>query len=174
MENKNTKIINLFGAPGAGKSTGATYLFSQLKLLNKDAEYISEFAKDKVWEKNDEVFKNQLYLLGKQAFKISRVFGKVDYIVTDSPVLLPLFYAKEDYVKNAALGEFEKYIPYNLNFFINRVKIYNPNGRHQTEEQSNDLMTKIETLLQQRNIPYTAVNGDIAGYTKILAAIQAA
>ena len=26
------KVINLFGAPGSGKSTGAAYLFSKLKM----------------------------------------------------------------------------------------------------------------------------------------------
>lgn len=28
------KVINLFGVPGVGKSTGAAYIFSQLKMLN--------------------------------------------------------------------------------------------------------------------------------------------
>lgn len=43
-------IINLFGAPGAGKSTGAAYVFSQLKAAGVNAELVTEFAKDKVWE----------------------------------------------------------------------------------------------------------------------------
>ena len=30
-------IINLFGAPGAGKSTGAAYVFSQLKAAGVNA-----------------------------------------------------------------------------------------------------------------------------------------
>ena len=45
-------IINLFGAPGAGKSTGAAYVFSQLKAAGVNAELVTEFAKDKVWEAN--------------------------------------------------------------------------------------------------------------------------
>ena len=37
-----------------------------------NAELITEFAKDKVWENNEDVFKNQAYLFGKQSFKMSR------------------------------------------------------------------------------------------------------
>ena len=43
-------VVNLFGVPGAGKSTGAAYIFSKLKLVGINAELITEFAKDKVWE----------------------------------------------------------------------------------------------------------------------------
>ena len=46
---KKTLFVNLFGAPGVGKSTGAAYLFSKLKMLGVDCEYIGEFAKDKCW-----------------------------------------------------------------------------------------------------------------------------
>ena len=36
MENKNTIIVNLFAGPGAGKSTGAAYVFAKLKLAGID------------------------------------------------------------------------------------------------------------------------------------------
>ena len=71
-------VINLFGVPGAGKSTGSAYIFSQLKMEGINAELITEFAKDKVWENNEEVFKNQAYLFGKQSFKLSRCRDKVE------------------------------------------------------------------------------------------------
>lgn len=49
-------VVNLFGVPGAWKSTGAAHVFSQLKMKGINAELITEFAKDKVWENNTEVF----------------------------------------------------------------------------------------------------------------------
>lgn len=58
-------VVNLFGAPGSGKSTGAAYIFSQLKIAGVNAELVTEFVKDKVWENNEEVFKNQAYIFGK-------------------------------------------------------------------------------------------------------------
>lgn len=57
-------VINLFGAPGAGKSTGAAYIFSRLKMVGLNAELVTEFAKDKVWEGATAPFENQLYILG--------------------------------------------------------------------------------------------------------------
>lgn len=80
-----TLVVNLFGTPGAGKSTGAAYIFSELKMRGINAELVTEFAKDKVWENNDEVFKNQAYIFGKQSYKMSRCRDKVDVIITDSP-----------------------------------------------------------------------------------------
>ena len=44
---KSPLIINLFGAPGVGKSTGAAYIFSKLKMAGMNAELVTEFAKDK-------------------------------------------------------------------------------------------------------------------------------
>lgn len=100
-------IINLFGAPGAGKSTGAAYVFSQLKAAGVNAELVTEFAKDKVWEGTKAVFENQAYIFGKQYFRISRLEGKVDVVITDSPILLSAFYNDNDHV----LGEeFDKLV----------------------------------------------------------------
>ena len=42
-------IIQLYAAPGSGKSTGAAYIFSKLKMAGVNAELVTEFAKDKVW-----------------------------------------------------------------------------------------------------------------------------
>ena len=39
-------IINLFGAPGAGKSTGAAYVFSQLKAAGVNAELVTRYGKE--------------------------------------------------------------------------------------------------------------------------------
>lgn len=60
-----TIVINLFGEPSAGKSTCAMDITAQLKRNGINAEYVSEFAKDKVYENNGEVFKHQEYLFGK-------------------------------------------------------------------------------------------------------------
>lgn len=165
-----TLIVNLFGAPGAGKSTGAAYIFYKLKQLGYNAEYVSEFAKDKVWEKNDEVFKNQAYIFGKQYFKISRCLDKVDIIVTDSPLLLSYFY---NY--NEVLGEhFDNcvksvfYSMNNINYFINRVKPYNPSGRLQNEAESDELALDFKSELGEIGLKYTEVNGDEEGYNKVL------
>ena len=59
MENtRKTLIVNLFGAPGCGKSTLAAALFSELKKAGFNAELVTEYANDKVYEKNQTVLQN--------------------------------------------------------------------------------------------------------------------
>ena len=76
-------IISLFGPPGCGKSTCAAYCFAKLKMLGVNCELVSEFAKDKVWEQNNEALSNQIYIFAKQYYRITRCANKVDVIVTD-------------------------------------------------------------------------------------------
>ena len=85
-------VVNLFGAPGAGKSTGAAYIFSQLKIKSVNVELVTEFAKDMTWEKNKKALTNQIYMLGNQLQRIYRCQDEVDVIVTDSPLLLNILY----------------------------------------------------------------------------------
>ena len=92
---KEALVVNLFGVPCAGKSTGAAYIFYKLKTLGLNVELVTEFAKDKVWEQNDEALKNQAYIFGQQAFRLSRCVDKVDVIITDSPLPLSIIYNKD-------------------------------------------------------------------------------
>lgn len=164
---KKTVIINLFAGPGAGKSTGAWYISSKLKMAKIDVEYISEFAKDKVWEENDLVFKNQFYITGKQAWKIARCDGKVDVAVTDSPILLGAMYCDDNpALIPGIMYEFNKHE--NINLFIKRRKEYNPNGRNQTEEEAKLIDIQIIKFLNENNIPFTVVEGTEAGYDEIV------
>lgn len=165
-------VVNLFGVPGAGKSTGAAYIFSKLKLAGINAELITEFAKDKVWEENSVIFQpdNQAYIFGKQFYRMNRCKDKVDVIVTDSPLLLSSFYNSSE-----ILGESFNKMVYNCfysfnnkTYLLKRVKPYNPNGRLQTEEESNALVTPLIEKLNTWNISYTIRNGDITGYDDIV------
>lgn len=165
---KETLIVNLYGGPGTGKSTGAAYIFSKLKLEGVDAEYINEFAKDKVWERNTEAFKNQFYLTGKQSYRISRCFGKVDVIVTDSPIRMGIVYADTPELKKAIEVEANRYRISEINIFLKRVKEYNPNGRHQTEEEAKKLDQVILGMLEDTQVSYATYNGNLAGYNAIV------
>lgn len=168
-------IVNLYGAPGAGKSTGAAYIFSKLKMLGINAELVTEFAKDKVWEESKAVFQNQAYIFGKQYFRISRVDGKVDVVITDSPILLSAFYNNDP-----TLGdEFDTFVTKvsnsydSMNLFINRVKPYNPAGRFQTEEESDKLAGDLRRLLSQHAVTCEEYDGTIKDYDAIVAKIAA-
>lgn len=165
-----TLVVNLFGVPGAGKSTGAAYIFSCIKMAGVNAELITEYAKDKVWERNDEAFRNQAYIFGEQSYRISRCAGKVDVIVTDSPLPLSIMYNSDERLtenfNKAVMDVFNAYD--NLNYLLLRVKPYNPTGRKQTEEESDALSSSVISLLKDRCIPYDSVEGDVKGYDKIV------
>lgn len=168
---KKTLVVNLYGGPGTGKSTGAAYIFSQLKMMGYDCELVTEFAKDKVWEENPAPFKCQFYVTGKQIFKINRVYGKVDIIITDSPILLGVEYAPSDRpcLKAAIIEEHKSYN--NLEILLNRKKAYNPNGRFQTEEEAKAIDDQMKELLEDVNIHYECFDGTSEGYDKIVGRI---
>ena len=165
----NTIVVNLFGAPGAGKSTGAAYIFALLKMRGVDAELVTEFAKDKLWEGSKAVFENQAYIFGKQSFRLSRCASKVDVIVTDSPLPLSIQYNQSVRSRET----FNKYVwdifnSYdNMNYYLTRVKEYNPNGRFQTEEESNEIGSEIKDLLNSGNVNYKCKDGNVKSYIEI-------
>ena len=164
-------IVNLFGSPGSGKSTGAAYIFSHLKMLGVNAELVTEFAKDKVWENSVDVLNDQMYVFGTQHHRINRCADKVDVIVTDSPLLLSAIYNKSDLLGeefNDLVAKIAKSYT-SVNYFITRSKPYNPIGRLHTEEESATISQDIKELLKKYNVSYSECPGDIVGYSKICA-----
>ena len=165
-----TKVINLFGGPGCGKSTGAAYIFSLLKMKGMNVELVTEFAKDKTWEHNSKALTCQPYVFGKQSYRMDRCADEVDIIITDSPLFLSAMYNFDSDIEPEftqtvikKFNEFENY-----NFFLKRLKEYNPKGRNQTEEEAKELDNKIKTNLNKFNIEYEEVNGCKEGYEYIL------
>lgn len=154
-----TLVVNLFAGPGAGKSTLASGLFYNLKSNGVSTELVTEYIKGRVWE--GAPIDDQLYIMAKQAHAIKRLIGKVSVVITDSPVLLSLVYAKDEYphLKEIALHEHER-TP-NLNFLVGRVKSYVQAGR----------LNKIRILLDDLNIPYGTVRGNDEGMKVALAIV---
>ena len=172
---KNTLVVNLLGAPSAGKSTMTAYLFSILKWKGYDAEIVAEFAKELVWEERHETFKDELYIFSKQNHRLFRVNGKVDIIITDRPIILSQFYNSKygdnsQAFKSIVLHEHHKY--QNFNIFLDRAKPYNPNGRNQTEEQSDVFSLEIIDMLKSLNIEYSRYYGNIEDANKIVKIIE--
>ena len=167
-------IVNLFGAPGVGKSTGAALLYATLKQAGVNAELITEFAKDKTWERNDTALAAQDYIFAKQHYRIRRVVNQVDVIITDSPLLLSSFYMGHDPslgrpFQDLVLHAFNSYE--NMNFFIMRDKPYNPAGRSQTEEESDRISLCMYRFLRHNHVPFVCVSGMVDGYFGIIKAI---
>jgi hypothetical protein len=157
-----TKVINLYGGPGTGKSTTAAAVFAELKFRGVNCEYVQEYAKDKAWEFGTnhlgvpKVFQAQEYIFGKQHFRLRRCAQDVDVIVTDCPLFLGLIYMPNDFpIPSLRTAIREAYNMYdNLNIFLIRNKIYNPKGRFQTEDEAKDLDIDIRNMLNSQAVPY--------------------
>lgn len=152
------RIINIFGAPGAGKSTACLGLSYELKRRWIATEYVPEFAKDLVWRGSAHLLKHQLYVFAEQQLRIDCLEGQTDIAVCDSPLLLSSFYSPEEYplpFKQAVFEFFDHYD--NLNFFIRRSHAYVAPGRIQTEEQSDRLAESMQEFLYQTGVPFYTI-----------------
>lgn len=154
------KVVNLFGGPGTGKSTTAAGLFHLMKLQSMEVELVTEYAKDLVWSERNTMFTEQDYIFAKQNHRLRRLRGKVDWVVTDSPIILGHFYMPDDFPGKEPFSQFvnEMYDSYdNINIFLTREKAYNPNGRNQTEDEAIELDSRIKIYLATNNISFTTV-----------------
>ena len=161
-----TILINLLGSPSAGKSTAAGKLFSRLKDMYLNVEFVPEYVKSWAWDNREIKPYDQFYFFGKEAHNQSHLFNKVDFIISDSPVLLTAFYHMY-YNKDNALREICKDF-YEMaarldnvrvvNFFLPRKKKYIKHGRYQTEEQADEVANLLKKFLEVECYDFVEVN----------------
>lgn len=158
------KVINFFGAPGAGKSTAALGLANAMKRAWLHCEYVSEFAKDTIWMETSHLLSRQNWVLANQELRLGMLEGKIDYAVIDGPLLLSAFYAPESYpeaFKELCFHFFNNYE--NVNFFVNRSHEYTPIGRLQNEAQSDAIAKQMKDFLRDHGVPFMEISaGDSA------------
>lgn len=155
-----TLVVNLYGGPGTGKSTTAALTFGILKTRGHNAELVTEVAKDLTWEERHHAIRCQPYVFGKQMFRIERLLGQVDVIVTDSPILLSTVYGRKlgEHFRNYVLDVFRSWDT--LDVFLRRdhlVHPYNPKGRNQSEEEANALDETIREMLMEFRVLHQVV-----------------
>jgi hypothetical protein len=160
-----SKIINFFGGPGIGKSTQASGLFTEMKKHHMSVEYTYEFPKEVAWEGNVSQLKDQFFITANQHRNISRLYGKVDYIIVDSPIVLGCFYEQRygegypaSHYSMSGLGNFlwKLFKQYdNINILLKRNdETYDTNGRLQDLQEAIEIDEDIKQTLGVNNIPY--------------------
>jgi hypothetical protein len=88
--------VNLFGRPGVGKSTVAAHIYHQMKVKDLKVELVNEYVK--AWAHMGRPIRSfdQVYIFGKQLNAEDKLLfhSNLDYIVSDSPILIQCCYAK--------------------------------------------------------------------------------
>lgn len=143
---KKTKLLNLFGGPGSGKSTTAPLVFAELKKMEKShginvalvLEVAKPYATMKVPINN--AMQNHIYF--QQLHDEMQWLGLVDFLVTDCPTAVGCFYDAFYSGGETALLRFEKQkrdLFEHVDFWLTRNKPYNHVDRYQTEEEAKEV-----------------------------------
>ncbi len=158
------KVINLFGAPSAGKSTCMLGLTYHMKLMGLSVENTPEFIKEMIYEDSNpeqfttERFGGQLYVLGEQNRRIARLKGQNDFAITDCPLPLIGYYTPPDYVPG-----FDQFVQSlnntydNVNYLILRKHEFETEKRIHGEEMANKIENELPLYLTQMGIKFKVV-----------------
>lgn len=156
-------VINGYGGPGAGKSTACLEITAALKKEGYNAEYVQEYAKELVYEKDMEMLdgspEHQYEILKEQTRRMDRLYDQVDFIVSDSPVMLNIIYNKQltpeyESLVNELQGEYINY-----SFFMERdASNFEEEGRIHNLTESIEKDNEIKDMLQKNEIKYKTYN----------------
>lgn len=157
-----TKVIGLLGAPGSGKSTQAAHLYAQLSQQGKSVELVREFVKESyAWPGRLVNPFNQIHAIATQIQRESSLFGKVETIVTDSPVILGLFYLEHSH----SVPWFREFVEgyhvlcqqYSVRqeyYYMDLSVPYRQEGRYQNEDESKEINANLLLFLKNNKINY--------------------
>ena len=162
-----SKLINLFGGPGIGKSSIAAGITYKLKKNHVSCNNPYEFPKTLAWDKNYPAIQDQLYVFANQHRGIAQSYGKVDYIIIDSPIMFSTIY--HSYYTKGYPAEFygdsfhqmvvdlhKKYD--NINILLERGDtVHNKKERFQDYEQAVAIDKLCKQVLEENNIPYHTI-----------------
>lgn len=171
-----TRVVNLYGGPGSGKSTMAWHLAAELKYRGVNVEYVHEWVKLAAWEQRPAIFwQAQQHIYGNQSWLLECTAKGADIIVTDCPLLMGLAYMDTNrpdytYFEEVVYADYARYD--NLNIFVNRVKPYNPKGRNQTETDAKVKDKEIFSLLEEFSVDFRVTKGERAGVEHVLGIME--
>jgi len=112
-----------------------------------------EVAKDLFYEESPKI-NFQLAVTAEQAWRVERLIGKVDIIITDSPVFLSAVYNKDNWTDDC----FDRlvldlhYRHKRLNVFIERKHEYSQNGRWHTEDEAAEINALLKAAFIKHGI----------------------
>ena len=170
-----TKIISFLGGPSCGKSTIAPYLYSKMKYSGFSVEFIPEWCKHLAYLGTPLTQYDQNYIFAKQTRLESQLYGKVDYIVSDSSILLPIIYEHHYHGDSISEPSMWKYLEKvkmdgvtHLNYLINRNIPFVEEGRFESPSEAQKIDEKIVDFLDKNSIYYTELMDNSPESAKII------
>ena len=156
----------MLGGSGIGKSTIAAGLYYHMKLDHMNVELVREYVKVLAWQGTKIGRFDQVNIFGEQCKLEHTLYNKVDYIVTDSPIILApiyeIFYHGDSMMEEAALKFISKAKESGvkqLNVVLERNKPYDNRGRFQSEDEAIIVDNLTLNFLNKYNIAYSVVSG---------------
>lgn len=152
-----TRVVNFHGGPGAGKSTVKAGVFYLLKIAGyrvaQVEEYATELSVEAAWDK----LTDQRGVLMEQNARLRRWVGKVDFILSDSPLILSSLYAPTEFdtpgFHTLVRQTFDSYD--NVNVWLRRPQsAYQLYGRHHSEAEAIQLDARLRNLLGEGFIDF--------------------
>jgi RecA/RadA recombinase len=147
-----TKVINFFGEPGSGKTTTALGLSYFAKLEGFNVEYVSEVARELAYTGRIETVR-QYDIMIAQYQRVAALNKKVDFIITDSPLMLSYVYTYDVNVRTITIDRANEFD--NVNFLLCREHEYFlDKGRVHDERQAEFIRDRIDDMFLIEKIPY--------------------
>jgi nicotinamide riboside kinase len=157
----NTIKINLYGGPGSGKSTLAAEIYALLKKRSHTVELVREYAKELVYDeldmkKLDE--RDRIIILGEQFRREKMLEGKVEYLISDSPMLLTAFFHKQEYAKDVVIRHLKTN---EVHIWVKRPESFEVEGRSHSEEESKKIDQEMLSFLSNCSINLHILDGSL-------------
>lgn len=169
--NKAGKRILLYGSAGAGKTTIASRLFSDLKIEGFNVALVNEWIKKWAIQGKFPKSHQQLFVFANQQNDEDEILPYVQGIVSDSPLLMNAAYSLHYGYKGAnhiigLTNCFEEDFP-GIHIWITREHEFQQEGRYQTEEQADEIGLTIQRLMRE-NLPSERTYFDHMTYEQTL------
>ena len=155
---KKSKFICLFGGPGIGKSATGLEVAGLMKKAGISCEYVPEAVKGHVWDDNKRALSCQPKIFGDQLDELHKLDGKVDFIVTDSPLPINLLhngFGVTEHYKAWIIEVFNMFDNINILLSVDRkIHPYEEQGRYENKERAAEMDKENNEMLLANKIPF--------------------
>lgn len=181
-----SRLVNIFGAPGTGKSTLAAGLVHALKMDGHEAVLVPELFKVLALKNHQPTYLDEVLLFGKQIEIESQYYGLAKFIVSECPLELHAFYVDYGNIASESGAVFGERGTDAASQLVRRLRhtrpevsvdnfvlmpgsfAYSREGRYQNEQESNRIARNLLDYLSGYGIPYRLPNPDATFIKHIL------